>query len=96
MAIEAYDRFVDAELIRQENKCVCAWHKRFFGTEKVMREAATGHEGDAVSHSICRECREKLYARVMPDRVRQARIVHEGTAVGWYRCDAANCWCHRA
>lgn len=39
-------------------KAVCAWHPRYFGEEKTLREAAPGHENDRVSCGICAKCAE--------------------------------------
>lgn len=58
--VEPYDEMVEFELTQGRMKLVCAWHVKFFGVEKVMREAAPGHEGKDVSHGICEECRPRL------------------------------------
>ncbi len=64
--IEPYDEMVDRELVQGRRRSVCAWHFRFFGVEKVMREAAPGYEAENVTHGICIECigalREELEA----------------------------------
>lgn len=41
----------------------CAWHPKLCGCEKVMREAAPGHEGDPVSHGLCPECLEIVWPK---------------------------------
>jgi hypothetical protein len=41
----------------------CAWHPKFFGEEKIMREAAPGHESDPPSDGICPECLKILFAK---------------------------------
>ena len=43
-------------------KTVCAWHPRYFGKERVIREAAPGRENDGVSDGICDECKLILLA----------------------------------
>lgn len=58
--IEAHDKAVDAELVQGRMRVDCSWHVKLFGSEKVMREAAPGHEGDGVSGGICPECQKKL------------------------------------
>ena len=54
--IEPYDEHIDRILELGVLKQVCAWHSRFFGFEKVLREAAPGWENDGVSHGICEDC----------------------------------------
>jgi hypothetical protein len=53
VAIEAYDRAVDSEMEREELELRCAWHQKYFGVEKVMREGC-----QPASHGICEECRK--------------------------------------
>jgi hypothetical protein len=56
MASEAYDVHVEREVVPQM-ELRCAWHPKYFGFEKVMREAAPGFEREMASHSICEDCR---------------------------------------
>jgi hypothetical protein len=39
-------------------KLVCAWHKKNFGTDRVIRDGA-----EPASHGICDECRELFWER---------------------------------
>lgn len=55
---EPFDVMVESTL--GNLRVVCAWHPKYFGTEKVMREAAPGWEAKGVSDSICEECRGKF------------------------------------
>lgn len=54
-------RAIDAgqQPIKPPMRAMCAWHVEFFGTERVMREAAPGHEADPETHGVCPDCREK-------------------------------------
>lgn len=56
--MELHDVIVEAELIQQRLKCVCAWHFKNFGFELVMRDG-----DEPVTSSICEQCREILYPR---------------------------------
>lgn len=57
---DAYHQAVDAACEAGLMRALCAWHPKLFGTEKVIRQAAPGHEQDEPSHGICEECEEKL------------------------------------
>ncbi len=40
-------------------RCLCAWHKLYFGEEKILNEnieTATGKD----SHGICVDCKRKV------------------------------------
>lgn len=39
-------------------KIVCAWHPKYFGCEKVIREEEWKGEPDGASHSMCQECHD--------------------------------------
>ena len=43
-------------------RVMCAWHAEFFGTERVMREAAPGYEFHPETHGVCAECRKREMA----------------------------------
>ncbi len=61
--MEAHDVEVEKEQLQgPKMKLVCAWHPKYFGTEKVIREAESG-ASPGVTHGICEECREKTLAR---------------------------------
>ena len=60
METEAYD--AETERNVKYLKTVCAWHEKYFGAQKVIREAMPGWEKAGVSHGICGECRAKLLA----------------------------------
>lgn len=58
--MEKHDVIVEKELEIRRMKCACAWHGKYFGFEKVIREASPGRENDGVTHGICEECRAKF------------------------------------
>jgi hypothetical protein len=55
--MEAYDEEVEKDLIDRPRELRCAWHKKFFGEELVMREGPT-----PASHGICEECKKRFLA----------------------------------
>ncbi len=61
--MEKHDIDVEWNLTLGLHKLVCAWHPKLFGCEKVMREAAPGHETDAVSHGLCTDCLQIVFVR---------------------------------
>lgn len=41
---------------RREMTVKCAWHQKFFGCEKILKQ---GTPGTPVSHGICQKCAER-------------------------------------
>lgn len=52
-------RAIDAgqQRVKLPVRVMCAWHAEFFGTERVMREAAPGYEFHPETHGVCPDCK---------------------------------------